>query len=186
MIRRRLANLLVLAPLALPVPALAHIRLTGAFTMAGRITVAHAVPGERAGQSVARMWTFMAPCPAGQCRNETLVRARAIGADTVMLRRPSGVFSRWVGTGSFYGPLSCGSRVYPRGERVWFTIKVRITATAVVNGQTVATTVSASYASDRRTNRTPCVAALGRDAAVYTGTLIMPAPVPPAPTPAPG
>lgn len=194
---RRLAAVLMLTPFALPAPApaqirrlpaqaIAHIRLSGQFTMSGRITVARDVPGEQAGQSVARIWNFIAPCPAGQCVSETLVRARATGQDTLMLKRRRGVFSRWVGQGSFYAPLGCRSRVYARGERVWFTISVQITGASIIDDALVATSVRASYKNYRRTNRTPCVAALGHDAAVYTGTLIMPAPPPPAPTPAPG
>lgn len=152
--------------------------------MAGRVTVAHGIPGERVGQAVARMWNFLASCPAGQCRVETLVRARAGGTDSITLRRRPGGLSQWVGTGSFYAPLRCGSRVYRRGERVSFTISVQITGETIVNGTPLATSVRAGYRSDRRTNRTRCVAALGRDAAAYTGTPTTP--VQPVPTPGPG
>lgn len=189
--RRWLAALVVFAPLALPAPALAHFRLAGEFVMTGRITVAHAVPGEHVGERVTRVWSFSAPCPVGQCRREKLVRSRAIGKDKVTLKRPKvRVYSHWVGKGTFYAPLKCGSRVYPRGERVYFKVKVRITRAALVNGQQFATVIQARYTNYKRTNRTRCVAALGRDAAVYTGTLVMPVPpaptpVPPAPTPVP-
>lgn len=193
MSNRRLATLLVLAPLALPGGALAHIRLAGQFTMTGRITVARAVPGEYVGETFARTWNFAAPCPTGQCQTESLIRPRVSGVDTLTLRRRPTVFSRWTGQGSFYAPLMCGSQVYPRGERVFFRIKVQITGAMLVSGVPVANSVKASYESYRRTNRTRCVSALGRDAAVYTGTLVMPTPPPPpvattptAPTPAPG
>lgn len=194
MVNRRLATVLILAPLAplaLPAPALVHIRLAGEFVMTGRITAAHAVRGEHKGERVTRTWDFFAPCPAGQCRTEGLVRSRATGGDKTLLHRKFRVFSHWTGTGSFFAPLMCGSRVYPLGERVFFRITVRITGATVVDGVTLATSVKASYKSYRRTNRTRCVSALGHDAAVYTGRLVMAppppaAPVPPAPTSAPG
>jgi hypothetical protein len=186
MSNRRLATVLVLvlAPLALPVPANAHIRLVGQFAMTGRITAAHAVTGEYVGQIVTRSWNFLAPCPAGQCQTEELVRSRATGGDKTMLHRKAGVFSQWSGQGSFFAPLICNSRVYPLGERVFFKIQVRITAATTVNGAPVATSVAARYTNVKRMNRTPCVVALGHDAAVYTGTLLPPPP-PPAPTPPP-
>jgi hypothetical protein len=185
---RHLAILLVLAPLALPSGALAHIRLAGQFTMTGRTTAAHAVPGEYVGETFARTWNFAAPCPTGQCQTETLIRPRASGVDTLTLQRKPTVFSHWTGEGSYFAPLMCGSQIYPRGERVFFRIEVRITGATLVNGAPVATSIKASYASYRRTNRTRCVSALGRDAAVYTGTLVIPPPIPPPvppPTPVP-
>jgi hypothetical protein len=185
-VNRRLAALLVLIPLALPGLAAAHIRLAGEFVMTGRVTAAHAVPGEHVGEQVVRGWEFVAPCPAGQCRTEQLVRSRSTGGDKTVLHRRTGVFSQWTGKGSFFAPLKCGSRIYHLGERVFFKITVRITGAAVVDGVSVATSVKASYESYRRTNRTRCVGALGHDAAVYSGKLVMPASVPPAPTPAPG
>jgi hypothetical protein len=184
---RRLAALLVFAPFAFPAAAHVHFRLVGEFVMSGRITAAHAVPGEHVGEHVTRTWTFVAPCPTGQCSTEKLVRARETGQDKVTLMRPkAGVYSHWVGRGSFYAPLMCGSKVYPRGERAFFEIKVRILRAPLINGMQNATVIKASYSSYRRTNRTRCVSALGHDAAVYMGTLVMPAPAPPAPTPAPG
>jgi hypothetical protein len=184
----RVATLVALFALAVPGSALARIRLAGAFAMTGRITSAHAVPGEHAGEKVTRAWAFQPLCPARQCRTEELVRSRATGEDKLRLHRPARVFGHWTGQGSFFAPLRCGRRVYPRGERVFFTIKVRITGATVVDGVLLATSLKATYKSYRRTNRTRCVAALGHDAAVYTGTLT-PAPypiAPPTPTPAPG
>jgi hypothetical protein len=182
---RRLATLLVLAPLILPSLAVAHIRLAGAFTMTGRITAAHAVAGEHVGETVTRTWTFLPTCPAGQCLIEGLERSRAVGVDTTRLRRRSiSVLNAWTGEGSFFAPLMCGSRLYPRGERVFFRITVRITGSTLVAGAPVATAVRASYKSYRRTNRTRCVLPAGHDAAVYTGTLLTP-PAQPVPTPAP-
>ncbi|MDQ6803812.1 MAG: hypothetical protein M3065_02335 [Actinomycetota bacterium] len=187
MSNRRLATLLILAPLVLPSAGLGHIRLAGQFAMTGRITAADAVPTERVGETVSRTWDFLAPCPQGQCLTEGLVRSRAVGGDTTTLRRSKiTVFSRWRGQGSFSAPLRCGAHVDPLGERVFFRITVQITAAAVVVGATVATAVKATYESYRRTNRTRCVGVLGHDAAVYTGKLVTPVPAPPAPTPAPG
>ena len=178
--------LLTVAALVLPASALAHIRLQGVFAMKGRVTVAHDVPGEHVGESVTRLWAFFAPCRVGQCITEKLARARAVGEDKVTLRRKRRLFSRWLGIGSFYAPLRCGSQIYKRGERVWFRLKVQISSAETVNGAAVATTLKATYTDYRRTNRTRCVAVLGHDAAVYTGTLITPAPVQAAPTTAPG
>jgi len=121
---------------------------------------------------------------AGQCLTEKLVRDRAMGEDTETLAHRFGTFNHWAGTGSFYAPLRCGSRIYRRGERVWFRITVRIATVAIVNAEPFATSVTATYTNYRRTNRTRCVAALGHDAAVYTGTQVTPAPVTPAPEPA--
>ena len=169
---RRLAALLILGPLALAPSALAHIRLAGEFTMTGRITVDDDVPGEHVGERVTRMWDFLAPCPTGQCRTEKLVRSRATGEDRLTLRRKHGEFSHWVGKGSFYAPLRCGARIYARGEHVSFTIAVRISGVEIVDGMPGAASVQANYVNGRRTNLTPCVAVLGRDAAVYTGKLV--------------
>jgi hypothetical protein len=184
--RRRVIALLTVAALALPASALAHIRLQGVFNMTGRITVARDVPGEHVGERVSRLWEFLAPCPAGQCATEDLVRARTVGEDKVSLERKRRVFSRWVGFGSFYAPLQCGAHIYQRGERVWFEIIVQISATETVNGAPIATALRATYSDYRRVNRTKCFAVLGHDAAVYTGTLITPEPVQSGPTAAPG
>jgi hypothetical protein len=61
--------------------------------------------------------------------------------------------------------------VYAQGEKVPFTISVRITLAVPFGAQSVATRVSATYINRRRINRTPCVAALGHDAASYHGHL---------------
>jgi len=183
---RSFAVFAVLAALALPATAVARIRLAGEFVMSGRITAAHGVRGEHVGERVTRTWDFLAPCPAGQCRTENLMRSRAKGMDKVKLHRKRRMHGHWTGQGSFFAPLRCGARVYPRGERVYFRIKVRITGATIVDGILAATTVKASYTSTRRTNRTRCVGALGHDAATYTGKLVTPAPAPtPAPVPTP-
>jgi len=179
---RRFAALMLFAPLALPASAHVHARLQGHFTMTGRITSARDVPGEHVGERVNRVWDFVAPCPAGQCATEKLVRPRAIGVDRLRIERKHRMFGSWSGKGSFYAPLRCGSRTYRRGERVRYEITVRITGAAIVNGVRVVTSVKARYRQSERRNRTPCFATLGHDAAVYTGTIINPADYPvPAP-----
>lgn len=186
--RRSLATVAVLAaPLALAGAAAAHIRLAGEFAMSGRITAAHAVPGERVGESVTRTWVLVPLCPAGQCQTELLVRTRATGFDELKLHRKAGVFDRWTGKGSFFAPLECRSRIYRHGEDVFFTVEVRIAAAMLFDGLPFATELEAGYTSYRQTNRTPCVSVVGHDAAVYTGKLVIPGPTPapPAGTPAP-
>jgi hypothetical protein len=78
---------------------------------------------------------------------------------------------RYGGTGSFFLPLSCAGRLYPQGEQVPFTITVGITLAVPFNGAMVATRVNATYVNQRRINHTPCVGALGHDAASYHGHL---------------
>jgi hypothetical protein len=150
-------------------PSFPDARLQGAFQLAGRVTAAHAVRGERVGQTVARVWSFSSTCPTGQCAQVALVRSRAAASDSLMLHRTGP--GRYRGSGSFFLPLSCAGRVYPQGEKVPFTINVRITLAVPFGGQSVATRVSATYVNRRRFNRTPCVAALGHDAASYHGHL---------------
>ncbi len=156
-----------------PAAAPGVARLSGNFKLSGRITVARLVPGEHVGQTVTRTWGFHANCPTGACDTETLVRNRAGGRDTVTLhRRQPGYY---VGNGSFYAPLRCGSHLWRRGAVVPFTITVRITA-AVLFGGPVATAVSATYTNRSRINRTPCVGVLGHDAAAYNGQVLPAAP----------
>jgi hypothetical protein len=147
-------------------------RLQGSFLLAGRVTVARNVRGEYAGQNVSRTWRFTPLCPSGQCQTVVLVRQRAAGSDTMTLeRRAAGHYS---GQGSFTAPLICDGRTYPKGERIPFTIAVTIDAAIVQNDVLVAGRVSATYANLRRINNTPCVAALGHDAAGYHGHLLLP------------
>ena len=68
-----------------------------------------------------------------------------------------------------FAPLRCAGRTYRHGERVPFTITVRITAAASVNGVIVATRLRATYVNRTRINLTPCVVAPGHDAATYRG-----------------
>jgi hypothetical protein len=133
------------------------------------VTAAHAVRGEHVGQTITRLWSFTSTCPSGQCAQVALVRSRAGGSDSVVLRRIDP--GRYRGSGSFFLPLRCAGRVYARGEQVPFTVTVQITLAVPFGSGTVVTRVSATYVNRRRINRTPCVAALGHDAASYHGHL---------------
>jgi hypothetical protein len=149
-------------------------RLQGSFGLAGRVTVAANVAGEHVHQIVLRAWGFVPLCPAGPCATVELVRNRVAGTDKLTLFRRAPAL--YVGTGSFYAPLRCGTRVYRRGEAVPFTITVRVTTAQVAGSATTAGAVRATYTNLARTNLTPCVAAPSHDAAIYIGTVILPPP----------
>ncbi|MGI8863634.1 MAG: hypothetical protein ACR2JH_04415 [Solirubrobacteraceae bacterium] len=152
---------------ATPAPTAATAQLQGSFLMAGHITLARGVVGERAGQNVQRAWTFQPGCSTGGCKTIGLIRQRAGGTDRLLLvRRPRGVYTVLA---KYYAPLRCGGRTYPTGEAVVFRITVTITATAISGGQNMATGISAAYASFSRANLTRCVGVAGRDAATYRG-----------------
>jgi hypothetical protein len=152
-----------------PPDPIALARLQGTFDLAGRVTVARSVRGERAGQAVSRIWTFASPCPSGQCEAINLVRGRAHAADALVLRRRGpGLYA---GNGSFSSALRCAGRVYPQGQEVPFTITVRVTTATQVGTVVVATRITAAYQNSARINHTPCVAVLGYDAARYHGHL---------------
>jgi len=150
-------------------PPFPDARLQGTFELGGRVTAAHAVNGEHVGQTITRAWTFTSTCPSGQCPQVALVRSRAAGSDSVMLRRTGP--GRYRGSGSFFLPLRCAGRVYAQGEQVLFTVSVRITPAVPFGSGVLATRVSATYVNRQRINHTPCVAALGHDAASYHGHL---------------
>jgi hypothetical protein len=149
-----------------PVPA---AQLAGTFQMSGTVTVAHLVPGEHAGEAVARTWTFTPLCATAPCATVQLVRTRATGTDTLTLTAVSS--NAYAGTGSFYAPLRCAGRLYGLGEMIPFRITVQVTATApgAAGGPPVASAISATYVNKTRVNLTPCLALLGHDAARYTG-----------------
>jgi hypothetical protein len=134
------------------------------------VTVERGVRGEHVGERVRRMWTFTPTCAAGPCATVQLVRTRAHGSDTLLLRaRGRGSYA---GNGVFYAPLRCGDRTYARGERVPFRITVRVTRDALANGVAVATAVRATYASRSPKNLTACVLPQRREAAAYRGSLV--------------
>jgi hypothetical protein len=134
------------------------------------------VVGEHVGDRVLRTWTFVSPCAAGPCPTVELARTRAAGVDGLVLQELAP--AHYAGRGSFYAPLRCGTRIYPNGAYVPFTIRMRITAATVVNGVTIATAVRATYLNRARINLTRCFAVLGHDAATYHGRLIVPPPPP--------
>src|SRR5450755_1253575 len=183
--RFALALALVVALLASPAPAASAgsssprprtARLEGFFRLSGRITEAADVGRERTGEVVQRTWAFLPMCTAGACGRVELVRLRHDGRDMLILHRVAPAF--YVGRGSFYAPLRCGSRTYPRGESVPFSVGVRVTAAIRFGTTVLASRLRASYTNRSRSNLTPCVAFPGHDAAVYRGHLLLP----PAPT----
>lgn len=180
--RRVLPFLLVLLAGAVPAaPAVAAVdaRLEGSFRMAGRITVARDVRGERTGQRVMRTWRVDSTCPLGVCRTVGLRRSRARGEDRLVLRRRArGVYTA---RGSFTTPLRCAGRTYRRGGLVLFSVTLTITAARTVQTTPFASAISARYDNSRRVNRTPCPGGLGRDAARYGGARLGPLPAPPRP-----
>ena len=144
-------------------------RLQGSFRMTGRVTTAFNVRGEHVGQRVARLWTFTSTCPSGPCQTVGLLRTRGKGSDSLTLHQNAPGY--YVGNGSFYVPLRCGSRIYGRGELVPFRIVVHVTSAIDQNGVVVAGTINASYLNRQRVNLTPCVALKSHDAATYHGQL---------------
>ena len=162
------------AAVTTPPPTPANARLQGQFNLTGLVTVAENVRGERPGQTVTRTWTFTPTCATGVCSTIALVRSRAAGSDRLVLglRGPG----YYVGTGRFFAPLRCGRRTWRRGSVVPFTISVEVTAAALAGSEIVATHIRATYTNRSRSNRTPCVAVLGHDAAVYTGLFVGAAP----------
>jgi hypothetical protein len=153
---------------AAPVPPLiAAARLSGSFAMGGTVTRAVGVPGEHAGQTVLRLWSFVPLCEAGGCESVRLARTRPGGTDRLLLARQSPGF--YTGVGSFLAPSRCRGTIYRRGALVPFTISVRITAAAPVGLEVQATQVRATYRNRRRINLTPCFAAPSYDSASYLG-----------------
>jgi hypothetical protein len=156
-------------------PPVSAARLQGSFLLGATVTVAANVPGERVGQTFTRTWTFSSGCPTGPCQTVSLTRPRASGVDqlTLHLRGPG----HYAGFGSFYAPLRCAGRTYPRGARVPFKISVQVTLAALAaDGSVIAKRIAATYVNRRRINRTPCVAVLGHDAARYHGYLVTQSP----------
>jgi hypothetical protein len=156
-----------------PAPPIGGALLTGQFSLAGRVTVAHNIKGERVGDRALRTWTFKPLCQTGACATVQLVRQRGAhlsDAVTLHLLGPG----QYGGSGLFYAPLRCAGHTYARGESVPFTIGVQVTATALIFGLDVATRITATYENRTRTNRTRCVDVPGHDAATYHGHLVPP------------
>jgi hypothetical protein len=152
-------------------------RVQGSFTMHGRVTVAHNLPGVRRGQRVTRTWILTAGCSARFCPTLSLVRYRGRGLDRIVLRRRGR--GLYVGSGVFYVPVRCGARLYRHGGKVPFTIVLRVARAQVVQAVSFATALTATYTNPGRLNLTPCAGFLGHDAASYTGRLRSGVPAPP-------
>ena len=162
---------LVLSPSALAgtggtVPGSAA-RLQGSWTMAGKVTRADNVRGEHKGQKVKRTWAFTSSCASGACSRVSLRRERSSKQFDKLTLKRSG--SAYTGSGKFYVRLKCSGKTYKRGGIAYYTIKVRVTKSASVQGKRFATAISATYNNTRRVNKTPCAGAIGRDAGRYTG-----------------
>jgi hypothetical protein len=142
----------------------------GAFAMSGRITTAVNVRGERPGQAIRRQWTFAGSgCTKRYCRILRLRRGRDGGRhSTLTLERQSDGSYR--GSSVYYAALSCVGRVFPRGETVPYSIDVRVTATATIQGRIFARRLSATYVNLDRIDHTPCPLGPSHDAARYVGT----------------
>ena len=150
-----------------PVPNPATAQLQGPFLLAGQITLARGVAGERRGQSFQRTWTFQPGCSTGDCDTIGLIRQRSGGTDRLLLiRRAPGLYTV---TAKYFAPLRCGRLTYPTGQAVVFRITLTITTAAIIGGANVATGISAAYASVSRNNQTRCVGVSGYDAATYQG-----------------
>jgi hypothetical protein len=145
-------------------------RLQGSFLLAGRITTAVNVFGERRGQTFTRIWVFNPQCPAGPCTSVMLTRPRAGGHDTLLLTERSA--GHYTGAGQFYVPLRCRRRVNPRGELVPFQISVTVTQPITTDSGVLAGRINATYTERGRHNLTRCVEPPSHDAATYHGHLI--------------
>ena len=164
---------------ATPAGAATDARLTGRFTLKGKITRAVHVRGEHKGQRVTRTWRFAPQCGRGVCTKVTLRRQRS--AEKVqkltLARTKIGTYS---GRGKFYFALRCAGRVYKKGGVARTKVTVTITRTRTIQGQPFATAVKARYSNPGRANRTPCRGrGLGSDAARYGGRIVT-VPTPPA------
>jgi hypothetical protein len=141
--------------------------LEGYFLLAGRITTAVNIPGERAGQSLRRSWVFTPVCREGACAEVELDRGGPRGRTLVLHRSAPALYE---GSGTFSAPLRCGQRVFRNGATVPFSITVRILAAAASGtggAGVVATAIRATYSNPMRVNHTPCVSIPSREAATY-------------------
>jgi hypothetical protein len=148
--------------------------------MAGRVTRAEGVRGERRGQRVRRTWKFTSTCPTGPCPVVNLRRERSLHqVESLVLHRSRP--NHFVGHGRFYVRLRCGRRTYPRGGIAFTTVRVTVRAAQAVQTTPFATRVGATYTNQRRVNRTPCSGSIGRDGGTYSGRLSSDLPTPPTP-----
>ena len=153
--------------------------MQGTFTMRVVVTQAIGVRGEHRGERLTRTWRIRSTgCDRDACRTLHLRRTLSRGrTERISLhRRPDGTY---VGRGAFPIALSCRGRLYRRGSRARYTIRLRVTASRTVGGIRFARHIRASYANPSRTDSTPCLLAPSHDAARYTGRLRSRLPSPP-------
>lgn len=170
-----------LAPAPVALAAALPARVEGRFTMRAVITTAVDVRGEYRGQRLYRTWRIHpSGCRLDVCTVLHLRRTRGYGRSLqiTLRRRRDGDY---VGGGVFFETLSCRGRIYRRGARVPYTIRLRVTGTRTVGGIRFARRVAASYVNRRRIDRTPCLLGVSHDAARYRGRLRSPLPTPPRP-----
>jgi hypothetical protein len=154
-------------------------RVTGAFSMRARVTVAVNVRGERAGELLTRRWVITPRgCRGDLCRSLVLERQRGGHRDSRLILRRVGA-GRYTGEGSFYVALSCLHRVYARGSRARYRIALRIVTAITVGGVRFARRIAATYVNPARSDTTPCPLGPSHDAARYTGQASSPVPVAP-------
>ena len=183
--RRTALALLIVGLSVLPAAAAArgprtvNARVSGTFTMNGRVTTAVRVRGEHRGQRVTRRWVFASQrCTRDVCRRLVLTRERSAGQyDHLVLRRVGR--GRYAGGGRFYVGLECNGAIFPRGELVPFRITVDVMRATRIDGRAFATSLRATYSNRRRIDRTICPVGPSHDAARYGGRATPP---PSAPT----
>jgi hypothetical protein len=152
---------------AIPASQLSAARLQGFFTASGTVTKALNVSGETVGEHVQRLWAFVPTCAGARCAVR-LVRQRSQGYDRLVLH-PFGP-GLYKGNDSFYAPVNCAGRTIARGEKVPFTITVRITAVAAQpDGSVLVTGFRATYRNPSRTGLTRCFSPPSHDSATYVG-----------------
>ena len=149
-------------------PEIAAARLQGDYTVAGIVTRAVGITGERRGQHVQRTWNFISPCAAGACPVLGLHRQRAGATDPLFLRQTSP--GTYTGAGIFAAPLRCHGRLYRAGSVVPYTITLQITTAAPQpDGSMQATGFTATYRNQGRVGHTPCYSPPSYDSARYMG-----------------
>ena len=160
-------------------PRTVNARVSGVFTMHGRVTAALRVRGEHRGQRVTRRWAFSAQrCRGDVCRRLALTRERSGRQyEHLVLRRVGR--GRYAGGGRFYVGLECNGAIFPHGELVPFRVTVEVVRSTRIEGIAFATALRATYTNRRRIDRTICPVGPSHDAARYAGGAT---PAPSAPT----
>jgi hypothetical protein len=154
-------------------PGIAAARLQGDYTVAGVVTQAVGITGERRGQHVQRTWNFISPCATGACPLLGLHRQRSAGTDPLFLREVSA--GTYTGAGIFAAPLRCHRRLYREGSVVPYTVTLRITTAAPQpDGSVLATGFTATYRNQGRVGHTRCFSPPSYDSARYVGTPVTP------------